>query len=51
MNAWLKELLCLCRQEKKWLVIPIVLVLALGLAAMLLFTSNSQHSWALYPSK
>jgi len=51
MNAWLKELWCLCRQEKKWLLIPLVLVVVLGLAAMLLFASNSGISWALYPSK
>jgi len=51
MNAWLKDLLRLCWQEKKWLLIPCLLLLALGLGAIFLFASSSGISWALYPSK
>ena len=44
----LKELLQLCRQEKKWWLIPLVVVL-LALGAILVFASSSGIAWALYP--
>ena len=52
MSALLKEFLRICRQEKKWLLIPLLLLLLiLGLGAFFLFASSSGVSWALYPSK
>ena len=51
MSAWLRQLLVLCRQEKKWLVLPFLLLLILAVAVIFLLASNSGISWALYPSK
>ncbi len=44
----LKEFLQLCKQEKKWWLIPLIVVL-LGLGAILVFASSSGIAWALYP--
>lgn len=44
----LKEFLLFARQEKKWWLIPLV-VLLLGLGAILIFASSSGIAWALYP--
>jgi hypothetical protein len=46
-----RQFLQLCWQEKKWWLIPLIVVLLLGLAAVFLLASNSGISWALYPSK
>jgi Family of unknown function (DUF5989) len=43
-----KEFLLFARQEKKWWLIPLV-VLLLGLGAILIFASSSGIAWALYP--
>ena len=51
MKGWLKTFLDLCWQEKKWLLIPSVLLLLLLIGAILLFASGSGISWALYPSR
>jgi hypothetical protein len=48
MWALLKEFLQLCRQEKKWWLVPLV-VLLLALGAVLIFASSSGIAWALYP--
>jgi hypothetical protein len=44
----LKEFLMFARQEKKWWLIPLV-VLLLVLGAILIFASSSGIAWALYP--
>jgi hypothetical protein len=43
-----KEFLLFARQEKKWWLIPLVVVL-LVLGAILIFASSSGIAWALYP--
>lgn len=43
-----KEFLLFLRQEKKWWLAPLVLIL-LGLAALLVFGSSSGIAWAIYP--
>jgi hypothetical protein len=43
-----KEFLLFCRQEKKWWLIPLIVVL-LVLGAILVFTASSGIAWALYP--
>jgi len=43
-----KEFLGFCRQEKKWWLIPLI-VLLLVLGAILIFTASSGIAWALYP--
>jgi len=43
-----KEFLGFCRQEKKWWLIPLI-VLLLALGAILIFTASSGIAWALYP--
>lgn len=43
-----KEFLGFCKQEKKWWLIPL-LVLLLVLGAILIFTASSGIAWALYP--
>jgi len=48
MWALFKEFLRFCRQEKKWWLIPLILLL-LVLGAILLFTASSGIAWALYP--
>ena len=48
MWSLLKEFLRFARQEKKWWLIPLV-VLLLALGAILIFTSSSGIAWALYP--
>jgi hypothetical protein len=48
MWSLLKEFLQLCRQEKKWWLIPLVVVL-LVLGLVLVFASSSGVAWALYP--
>ncbi len=48
MWSLLKELLRFCRQEKKWWLIPLVVVL-LVLGLLILFASSSGIAWALYP--
>ena len=44
----LKEFLQFLRQEKKWWLVPLVLILV-GLAAVLIFGSSSGIAWAIYP--
>jgi hypothetical protein len=44
----LKEFLLFARQEKKWWLIPLVVVF-LVLGAILIFASSSGIAWALYP--
>ena len=48
MWALFKEFLRFCRQEKKWWLIPLI-VLLLVLGAILIFTATSGIAWALYP--
>jgi Family of unknown function (DUF5989) len=48
MWALLKEFLRFARQEKKWWLVPLVILLV-GLGAILVFTSSSGIAWALYP--
>lgn len=48
MWALLKEFLAFARREKKWWLIPLV-VLLLGVGAVLIFTSSGGIVWALYP--
>lgn len=48
MWSLLKEFIRFARQEKKWWLIPLVVVL-LVLGAILVFTSSSGMAWALYP--
>jgi hypothetical protein len=50
MWSLLKEFLRFCKQEKKWLLIPLIVILLL-LGAILIFTASSGISWALYPSR
>jgi len=51
VKSLFREFFRLCWQERKWWLIPLVIVLLLGLAAVFLLASNSGISWALYPSK
>ena len=48
MWALLKEFLRFSRQEKKWWLIPLILLL-LALGAVILFTASSGVAWAIYP--
>jgi hypothetical protein len=48
MWALCKEFFCFCKQEKKWWLIPLI-VLLLALGAILIFTASSGIAWALYP--
>jgi uncharacterized protein DUF5989 len=43
-----KEFLLFARQEKKWWLIPLVIML-LVIGAVLIFASSSGIAWALYP--
>ncbi|HEY9175174.1 MAG TPA: DUF5989 family protein [Verrucomicrobiae bacterium] len=43
-----KEFLQLCKQEKKWWLVPLIVVL-LALGTILVFASSSGIAWALYP--
>ncbi len=43
-----KEFFQFLRQEKKWWLVPLVLIL-LALAALLVFGSGSGIAWAIYP--
>lgn len=43
-----KEFLRFIRQEKKWWLVPLVVVL-LALGTLLIFGSSSGLAWALYP--
>jgi hypothetical protein len=48
MWSLFKEFLGFCRQEKKWWLIPLI-VLLLVLGAILIFTASPGIAWALYP--
>ncbi|HEY3861508.1 MAG TPA: DUF5989 family protein [Verrucomicrobiae bacterium] len=48
MWALFKEFLKFCRQEKKWWLVPLI-VLLLVIGAVLIFTATSGIAWALYP--
>jgi len=48
MWSVLKEFLRFCVREKKWWLVPLILVLLL-LGAILFFSANSGIAWALYP--
>jgi hypothetical protein len=50
MWSLFKEFLRFARREKKWWLIPLVVALLL-LGVILIFTSSSGLSWALYPSR
>jgi hypothetical protein len=49
MWSMLGEVLRFCAREKKWWLIPLV-VLLLVLGLILVFASHTGISWALYPS-
>ena len=48
MWSLLKDFLKFCRQEKKWWLAPLIVVLVI-LGAVLLFAGSSGIAWALYP--
>jgi hypothetical protein len=48
MWSLLKEFFKFTRQEKKWWLIPLIVMLLL-LGAILIFTASSGIAWALYP--
>ncbi len=48
MWSLLKEFLRFARQEKKWWLVPLAVVLLI-LGAILVFASGSGIAWALYP--
>jgi len=48
MWALLKEFLIFLGQEKKWWLVPLV-VLLLAVGALLVFGTSSGIAWALYP--
>ncbi len=48
MWALLKEFFQFCRQEKKWWLIPLIVLLVV-LGVILVFASSSGIAWALYP--
>jgi hypothetical protein len=48
MWSVLKEFLRFCRQEKKWWLVPLIVIFVL-LGAILIFTATSGIAWALYP--
>jgi hypothetical protein len=48
MWSLLKEFLRFCKQEKKWWLAPLIVVLLL-LGAILIYTASSGIAWALYP--
>jgi hypothetical protein len=48
MWSLLKEFLRFARQEKKWWLVPLIVLLVV-LGAVLVFTSSSGIAWALYP--
>jgi hypothetical protein len=48
MWALFKEFLKFSRQEKKWWLIPLVMLLLL-LGTILIFTASTGIVWALYP--
>jgi hypothetical protein len=49
MWSLFKEFLKCAGQEKKWWLIPLILVL-LTVGAIVIFTVNSGIAWSLYPS-
>ena len=51
MGAWFRDLMRLCREEKKWLLASLLVLVLLAGAAVMLLASNSGISWALYPSR
>ncbi len=51
MKALFREFLQVCRQEKKWWLLPLIALVVLALAAVFILASNAGISWALYPSK
>jgi hypothetical protein len=50
MWSLLKDFFKFAGREKKWWLVPLVVLLLL-LGAVLLFTTGSGISWALYPSR
>ncbi len=48
MWALCKEFVLFLRQEKKWWLVPLVVILV-ALAAILLFGSSTGLAWAIYP--
>ena len=48
MWSLLKEFFKFCRQEKKWWLIPLIVVLVV-LGVVLVFAGSSGIAWALYP--
>ena len=49
MWSLLKDFLKFANREKKWWLIPLIVMLLL-LGVILIFTASSGISWALYPS-
>jgi Family of unknown function (DUF5989) len=49
MWSLFKQFLKFARQEKKWWLIPLIIVL-LAVGAIVIFTFSSGIAWALYPS-
>jgi hypothetical protein len=49
--TFFKQVLLFLKQEKKWWLIPLAILLVLAGLAVLLLGSSSGISWALYPSK
>jgi hypothetical protein len=49
MASLLKDAVQFVRKEKKWIIIPLVVLLILAVAAVFLLSSGSGISWALYP--
>ena len=47
MLSLVKEFLQFARQEKKWWLIPLVIIL-LGVGAVLIFSSSSGIAWLMY---
>jgi hypothetical protein len=48
MWSLFKEFLRFARTEKKWWLVPLIILLLL-LGALILFTGSSGIAWALYP--
>jgi len=48
MWSLLKDFFKFCRQEKKWWLVPLIVVLVI-LGVVLVFAASSGIAWALYP--
>ncbi len=50
MLGFIKEFFQFAMREKRWWLVPLILILVAG-AVLLLLSGGSGISWALYPSK